>query len=235
MVKKNDGNFGNIKSFHSFATEFEDMETADRIKQKAHDLVMQYGIRSVSMDDIASALGMSKKTIYQFFADKDELVEAVIKDKIEFNQNHCLKDRDAAKDAIHEVFLAIEMMQEMFANMNPSIIGDMEKFHPKAYSLFHEHKYNFLHKVLKENIAKGIAEELYRSDIETEILIKARLETMMLPFNEQVYPKNKFRLVDVEIALTEHFLFGLASAKGHKLILKYQQERIKKYEHEKRK
>ena len=89
--------------------------------------------------------------------------------------------------------------------------------------------------MLKLNIARGISEELYRPDIEVEILIKARLETMMLPFNQQVYPKNKFRLVDVEIALTEHFLFGLSSAKGHKLILKYKQERIKKYEHEKRK
>ena len=195
---------------------------------------MQYGIRSVSMDDIATALGMSKKTIYQFFSDKDDLVEAVIKDKIKFNQSHCLKDKDSAKDAVHEVFLAIEMMQEMFANMNPSIISDMEKFHPKAYAIFHEHKYNFLYKVLKENISRGIAEELYRPDMDAEVLIKARLETMLLPFNQQVYPQSKFRLVDVEIALTEHFLFGLASSKGHKLILKYQQERIKKYGHEKR-
>jgi len=214
--------------------EIEEMETADRIKQKAHDLVMQFGIRSVSMDDIAGALGMSKKTIYQFFSDKDQLVEAIIKDKIQYNQGTCLKDKAAAKDAIHEIFLAIEMMQEMFANMNPSIISDMEKFHPKSYAIFHEHKYNFLYKVFTENIARGIAEELYRPDINAEVLIKARLEIMMLPFNQQVYPKNKFRLIDVEIALTEHFLFGLSSPKGHKLILKYQQERIKKYGHENR-
>ena len=54
-------------------------EPKERIRQKAHDLFMQYGLRSVSMDDIASALGVSKKTIYQFFADKDELVGEVIK------------------------------------------------------------------------------------------------------------------------------------------------------------
>ncbi len=137
MANKMDGNFGNSKSFHSFAADLEDMETADRIKQKAHDLVMQYGIRSVSMDDIAGALGMSKKTIYQYFSDKDELVEAVIKDKIGENQSLCLKDKEKAKDAIHEVFLAIEMMQEMFANMNPSVISDMEKFHPRSYAIFH--------------------------------------------------------------------------------------------------
>ena len=205
-----------------------DIDTAVRIKQKAHELVMQYGIRSVSMDDIAGALGISKKTIYQYFADKDELVEAVIKDSIEDSQNCCLHDKAIAKDAIHEVFLAMEMMQEMFEEMNPSIIYDMEKFHPKAYAIFHQHKYNFLYQVLKDNLTRGIQEEIYRADINIEVLIKARLETMMLAFNQQIFPKNKFSLVEVEIHLTEHFLFGLASLKGHKLILKYQQDRTKK-------
>ena len=200
---------------------------SNRIKQKAHDLVMQYGIRSVSMDDIAKALGISKKTIYQYFADKDELVEAVIKDKIEFSQTCCEKDKALANDAVHEVFLAMQMMQEMFQNMNPSIIYDMEKFHPKAYQIFYQHKYNFLYQVLKSNIERGIKEALYRSDLHIEILLKARLENITLAFNQQLFPKNKFSLVEIETALTEHFLFGMASAKGHKLIIKYQQQRQK--------
>lgn len=206
-----------------------EITTIERIKQKAHDLVMLYGIRSVSMDDIATGLGMSKKTIYQYFADKDELVEAVIADKIKYNQDCCMADKAKAKDAVHEVFLAIEMMQEMFQNMNPTVIFDMEKFHPKAYNHFLQHKYNFLHKVVKENIERGIKEELYRDDIDVEIMVKTRLETMMLAFNQQLFPKSKFSLVHVETQLTEHFLFGLATQKGHKLILKYQQERIKKF------
>lgn len=200
-------------------------QISDRIKQKANDLIMQYGIRSVSMDDIAKALGISKKTIYQYFADKDELIEAVIKDKIEFTQNCCEKDKALAKDAVHEVFLAMQMMQEMFQNMNPSIIYDMEKFHPKAYQIFYQHKYNYLYQVLKSNIERGMSEALYRDDLYTEVLLKARLENITLAFNQQLFPKNKFNLVEIETALTEHFLFGIASAKGHKLIVKYQQQR----------
>lgn len=207
---------------------FDVMEITDRIKLKAHDLVMQYGIRSVSMDDIASSLGMSKKTIYQYFADKDELVEAVIADKINVNQDCCLQDRSKAKDAIHEVFLAIEMMQDMFENMNPAVIYDMEKFHPKAYAHFTQHKSNFLYKILRENIERGIQEELYRPDVDADIMVKLRLESMMLAFNQHVFPQSKYSMIHVETELTEHFLFGLASQKGHKLILKYQQERIKK-------
>jgi AcrR family transcriptional regulator len=54
------------------------MEQRDRIQEKANEMFMRYGIRSVSMDDIAGQLGMSKKTLYQYFSDKDELVDAVM-------------------------------------------------------------------------------------------------------------------------------------------------------------
>jgi TetR/AcrR family transcriptional regulator, cholesterol catabolism regulator len=200
----------------------------DRIKQKAHDLFMQFGVRSITMDEIALQMGVSKKTIYQYYADKDELVDAVIIDKLKFNQDCCLKDKAHSQNAIHEVFLAIEMMQEIFQNMNPSILFELEKYYPKSFEKFLQHKYSFLYKILTDNIERGIAEELYRSDIDTDVLVKARLESMMLPFNLQLFPKNKYQLVKVETELTTHFLFGLATIKGYKLITKYQQDSTKK-------
>ena len=202
-----------------------DNSNKDRIKLATHDLVMQYGIRSVSMDDIAAHLGMSKKTIYQYFADKDELVASVVEDVIKFNQQCCINDRAVSKDAVHEIFLAMQMMQDMFENMNPSILYDLEKFHPGAFRLFQTHKYDFLFQVLKKNFERGVQEDLFRNDIEMDVVIKARLESMMLAFNQQVFPKNKYRRVNVETQLTEHYLFGIATLKGHKLILKYQQDR----------
>lgn len=189
---------------------------------------MQYGVRSVTMDEIAVQMGVSKKTIYQYYADKDELVEAVMADIIKYNQDCCLKDRQTAKDAIHEVFLAIDMMQEMFQNMNPTILFELEKYYPQSFEKFKQHKYSFLYKVLKENLERGIAEELYRVEIDLDILIKLRLETMMMPFNQILFPKNKYSLIKVETEFTTNFLFGLATIKGHKLITKYQQDRTKK-------
>ena len=180
------------------------------------------------MDEIALQMGVSKKTIYQYYADKDQLVDMVIVDIIAHNQTCCLKDKQQAKDAIHEVFLAIDMMQEMFQHMNPSILFELEKYYPKAFEKFKQFKYAFLYKVLTENINRGIKEELYRSEIETDILVKARLETMMVPFNQIIFPKNKYSLVKVETEVTTHYLFGLATVKGYKLITKYQQDRNKK-------
>lgn len=180
------------------------------------------------MDEIALQMGVSKKTIYQYYADKDELVDAVMVDIITYNQNCCVTDRQSAKDAVHEVFLAIDMMQEMFQNMNPGILFELEKYYPKSFEKFKQHKYSFLYKVLKENIERGIKEELYRSDVDIDILVKVRLETMMLPFNQMLFPKSKYSLIKVETELTTHFLFGLATVKGHKLITNHQQDRTKK-------
>ena len=93
---------------------------SERIKQKAHDLFMQYGLRSVSMDDIANGLGISKKTIYQYFADKDELVDEVVNGIIRYNQSCCDEDIKNAENAVHEIFLAMEFMMEIFRSMNIS-------------------------------------------------------------------------------------------------------------------
>jgi TetR/AcrR family transcriptional regulator, cholesterol catabolism regulator len=199
----------------------------ERIKQTAHDLVMQYGIRSVSMDDIAAALGISKKTIYQVFADKDELVLAVVTDVTGKSESDCERDKKRAQNAIHEVFLAMEMVVEMFRTMNPSIIHDIQKYHPMAFAVFQKHKNEYVYDVMRDNLSKGIREELYRPEINVDILAKFRVESMLLPFYPEFQRSMKNSLVEIEEELITHFLFGLVTPKGYKLILKYQNERKK--------
>ena len=204
------------------------MEIRDRIKQKADELFRHYGIRSITMDEIASQLGMSKKTIYQYFTDKDELVDAVTEDELSFSQTSCERDASQSVNAIDEIFNVMEFIEEMFRNMNPAMIYDLEKFHPKSYKKFLEHKNKFLYQMIKTNLERGIKEELYRPEINIEIMTRFRLESMMLAFNQQVFPANKYNLVELEQQIIEHYLFGVSSLKGYKLILKYKQERNKK-------
>src|SRR6266446_2059660 len=127
----------------------------ERILQKAHELFMRYGVRSVSMDDIAAQLGMSKKTVYQFYTDKEELVDAVLSGILENNRKQCLADRHRAENAIHEVFQAFDMIQDMFTNMNPSIVFDLEKYHPEVSKKLQHHKHVFMYQVIKQNLEKG--------------------------------------------------------------------------------
>jgi TetR/AcrR family transcriptional regulator, cholesterol catabolism regulator len=128
IIKKQHGNFGNFKSFLSFAFQkLSSLETLVRIKENAHGLFMKYGFRSVTMDEIAQRMGISKKTIYTYFEDKDALVDAIMVDEIAMNVNCCEADRKNALNAVHEIFLAIQMMQKTMADMNPMVLFELNK------------------------------------------------------------------------------------------------------------
>ena len=203
-------------------------ETSERIRQKAHDLFMQYGLRSVSMDDIANGLGISKKTIYQYYEDKDSLVDAVVHSIIQYNQSCCEIDRKSSDNAIHEIFLAMEFMMEIFRSMNASLLFDMQKYHPNAFQQFSRHKNDYLYGVIKDNLLRGVKEELYRPEIKIDILSRFRVESVTMPFNPEFYTKVKSSLAEIQEEMTYNFLFGLVSQKGYKQVIKYQQDRTKK-------
>ena len=228
MVKNDDGNFGYKISFCSFTLIMADLDTGIRIKQKAHELFLQYGLRSVSMDDIANGIGISKKTIYQFYADKDELVDAVVESEFSKNENLCECDRMNAVNAIHEIFLAMDMLADMFRSMNPSFIFDMQKYHPKAFLKFNQYKNDSLFNVVRSNILRGIKEELFRDDIDVDIIARFRVQSLMMAFNHEFNSTLKQSIPEIAKELIIHYLFGLVSIKGHKITIKYQQERINK-------
>ena len=204
------------------------LTTGERIKHTAHDLFMQFGLKSVSMDDIAAKLGISKKTIYQYYADKDALVDDVIKSVLDHSEACCTTDKNRAENAVHEIFLAMDFIMEVFRSMNPSLLFDMQKYYPTAYQKFAKHKNDYLFGVIKQNLKRGIEEELYREDLKVEVIARFRVESMMLPFNPEFHTKVKQSLATIEQEITLHFLFGMVSPKGYKLAVKYQQDRLKK-------
>jgi len=208
------------------------MEVKERILGKAQELFLQYGIRSVSMDDIANSLGMSKKTLYQYYADKDELVDAVVEGHISMIQSDCISCRKDAKDAIHEVYITMERILDQFTNMNPIMLYDLEKFHFRSYRRFRDYKDKFLAQIIRENIDWGIKDELFRHDLNVDLISKFRLESMMIPFNVAVFPPGKYNLAVLSEKIIEHFVYGLATIKGHKLIQKYNEQRQKKLSYE---
>ena len=204
------------------------MEIQERIAQKAHDLFLRYGIRSISMDEIASQLGISKKTIYQFYADKDALVDSVIDIVVNSNTDECCIHREESENPVHEILVATDMVQEMLNTMNPTIMYDLQKYHPATYKKVADHKNEFLYKLIKENLEQGIATQLYRPEINTEILSRFRLASVFMMFSPDLYPLGKYNLGTIIEEVTIHFLYGITTAKGQKLVQKYLLKRQKK-------
>jgi hypothetical protein len=134
-------------------------------------------------------------------------------------------DQQKADNAIHEVFLAFDRMIDMFTNMNPSVLYDMEKYHPAVFKKYQEFKNEFLYNMIRSNLERGISEGLYRAEIEVDILTRFRIHCIMLSFNKDVFPGNQNQVVRIEMQLVEHFLYGMATCKGKELIEEYKQQR----------
>ncbi len=189
---------------------------------KARELFMQYGVRNISMDDIASSLGISKKTIYQNFKDKDALVMHTMEGILEYNKTLCLP-KTTAKNAIHEAFIGFEYMMEVFRKINFSVLNELKKYHPKTYRKFQAYRDEFLLGVIKESIQRGIDEGLFREDINTDILARIRVEALFISFQPEFYNPMQMDPYEVNQQLFHLFMYGMATAKGYRLIEKYKQ------------
>jgi TetR/AcrR family transcriptional regulator, cholesterol catabolism regulator len=213
------GNFENGLSFRSFAPSNQAME--DRIFNKARELMFQNGVKHVTMDDLANQLGISKKTIYQYYKDKDALVDSVVENELANHALICNQSMQTADNAVHEIFLLMTVIQEMFSRMNPLTLFEIEKYYPLAFEKIKNHKDDYIFSMIRTNLEKGIAEGLYRKDVDVTILSKYRLETSLIPFNIQVFHPSKFDMLKVNLQIIEHFVYGVATLEGHKLMDAY--------------
>lgn len=192
-----------------------------RIINATHQLLLSYGVRSVSMDDISGNLGMSKKTLYQYFKDKNEIIEDVIKEIILHNEGICCGNKKETENAVHEMFMVINMLREMFQNMNPSLMFELQKYHPGAYKKIANHKDEFLFKMVKENLETGIKQKLYRKDIDIDILARYRISTMFLPFSYEFQQSTKKTVMQSQEQIILNYLYGLVTPKGYELLEAY--------------
>ena len=184
-----------------------------RIINTARELYFRYGIRSVTLDDIAKELGISKKTIYQFFKDKDELVTKVVDQSVcdEICRSKDLKKQ--SKNPIEEIILSVKLMKDMLDKVNVVLFYDLEKYHPAAFEKYKAFKSNFSD-LIRQNLQQGISMKLYRAEMNVEVLVKYRLETVDMLFNASVFPPDKFKLTDTQLELTDHFVRGLVTPLG---------------------
>ena len=198
------------------------METKNRILTRAAALFLRNGIKSVSMDDIATDLGMSKKTLYKTFTNKDEIVLGVMTTHLCNAQGECARVASSAADAVQEMLTISAWADQQFSNIHPSIFHDLRKYYPTAWKLFSEHKSTFILDQITQNLRRGVTEGLFRADLDVEVLARLNLAQIELTFDPDLYPPAQFSPMRVNKVFDEHFLLGVATLKGHRLFNKYQ-------------
>lgn len=192
-------------------------EIQDKILTIANQLFNQYGIRSVSMDDIAREISISKKTIYQYFKDKDEIVKMVTQSHIDREKNEFENVLNTSSNALEELFELSKCLRKNMSEINPSLLFDLQKFHPSSWALWEEFKHDFIKNAVLRVIARGKSEGFFRETLNAEILAVLRIETIELSFNQKIFPKDKFDFMEVQLTLLDHFVHGLLTIKGQEI------------------
>jgi AcrR family transcriptional regulator len=201
-------------------------QTRDKILQGALELFLKYGIRSVSMDDIARHLSISKKTIYQYFVDKDDIVTQATTNHMVHTKADFDNLTKVSKNALDELMRIQMFMRKNMQDMNPSLLFDLKKYHNKAWSAWVDHKNKDIRESVVRNLKQGMEEGLYRSNLSPEILAMLRIESIQWLYDGQIVPTEKFKMVDIQTQMLDHFMYGLLTEKGRKLYEKYKQEPV---------
>lgn len=192
-----------------------------RIQKKAEELFFTYGLKSVSMDDIAKETGVSKKTIYQFFDDKNAIVSAIISKLIEEQQQELGNSLSKSENAIHEVVLISESLKALIIKIKPIILYDLNKYFPECWKVMKAFKEEDLKTALANNLRKGLGQGLYRENLDFDTICQFSLVQFSSFFEPDNYPNTAFQINKVVEKVTELFLFGIASDKGNLLVKKY--------------
>jgi len=197
------------------------METQEKIQKAALTLFFKYGIKRVTMDDIAKELGMSKKTIYQFYKEKDDLVNQLCDNVLIMEEYSFNKMNEDAKDPIHEIMLISTKMRELMQNINPIFFLDLQKFYPTAFKRFQTFKEECAYKLVLVNIKKGKEMGVYRADIDVEFTARYRLAQIDMLMFGNYFSFEKISFTKTSELILDLFAYGISTMKGHKLINNY--------------
>lgn len=200
------------------------VEKRQEIIGKVKELFNKFGIRSITMDDIVREVGVSKKTLYQYFTDKSELVQSVIEcASLEKMKEH--KDTiEGSSNAIEEMMRFYSFQAKMIKESNPSLIYDLKKYYPDIHEKFVERKREIIYENVLTNLNNGIKEGLYRKDLDPKVISSLNLMRVESIMNSQTQKAQEILSQEFFLEMFKYHMYGIVSEKGRKIF----EEKIEK-------
>jgi AcrR family transcriptional regulator len=183
----------------------------DKIIAKATEMFLKLGFKSVTMDDIASEMGISKKTIYKYFINKEVLIERgteVMHAKLDQKIQAIMAQNF---NPIAENFEIRKMLQGTFQMAHTSPLYQLKKHYPEIHKKMMCQELEDCHQFLKQNIERGIEMGLYRKDVDTEKAIKFYY-MLIFQINENTILEKDAQ--ELELAVLEYHTRAIATEKG---------------------
>jgi AcrR family transcriptional regulator len=197
------------------------MDAYNKILLVATDLFRQYGFKAITMDEIARRGGISKKTLYQHFTSKPDVVLAAVDSYQKHIHNVVQQVIDDSENAVEAMVRINAVLGQMFRQMNPIAMMELQRFFPESYKAFRDHQLDEDVELIRRNIVRGMEEGLYRLGMDADLLARYRLESCMVIFQPNSLVNQTHHPHQAALAIMENFLYGLMTPKGEKLYQKY--------------
>lgn len=197
------------------------MEYTNHILATAVKAFLHYGFKNVTVDDIARKAGISKKTFYETFKNKDAIVFEALKFHTMQNVHEMEAISKKAKNAVEELVGIFVHMGKMLKGMNPICLSDVQRYYPQAALYMEEFKQGQMYKSIANNLLRGKEEGLFRDTLDVDIITRYRMEMFFLTIQSNTFQQKDFDIVKVNKEIVELYMYGIATLKGHKLITKY--------------
>ena len=194
--------------------------TSEQIKANAKELFFSYGLKSVSMDDLARLSGVSKKTIYQYYEDKDVLVHAVVMDLVQLHERLFNTYQSIAKDAIDEAITMDTRLFGAWTDIRPNFFYEVKKFFPEAW-LELEYYSLKMRNLIIENLERGKKEGLYRNDINIVLIAELRIYQLTNLLRSKFVTTQKMSTNQLAKELVKLYLQSITTVKGKLLLDNY--------------
>ena len=191
-----------------------ELETRIRILEIATEQFARFGVRAITMEDIARQAGISKKTIYQEFADKRDLVKEVFANILEEDRRRLSFILETEDGVIEHLVQTSQMMRERLSSINPMVILEVQKYFPEAWKMFETFKENTIQSDLVNVLEKGKELGYFRPEIDSQILAKVRMNQVTSAFDPSNFSNPEFNFVEEQMVLLDHFLHGIFTEKG---------------------
>jgi AcrR family transcriptional regulator len=200
------------------------MDYIDRIAEEAELLFSKYGIRAVTMDTIAHELGISKRTIYENFSDKDALLTHVIRSKASKQREIFFQIMEGSDNVIDVIFNIIETAYDMMRNSNPTYMMDLKKYHHKVYEAVCNRGDIRNSEMSLAILKRGVEESVFRNDINIEIVNEGIQGFIDSSHASEIFQDNKYSRLDILDNILISYLRGIATATGAQLIESYREK-----------
>jgi AcrR family transcriptional regulator len=200
------------------------MEIRDRIIEGAADLFKTYGIKSVTMDSLATSLGISKRTIYEVFSDKDELLIGVLRWMAEKQKVLVKKFLDESENALVAIFKLLEINMNHFQDMSPAFQADIKKYHHEVLMNRTDNCEMPDYRNNIQLIEKGISENFFRKDINPDLVNRCLYSMVRSIMDQDLYPFEQFTRREVVKNGFINYLKGISTVEGLELVNKLEAE-----------